>query len=85
MIKGKILVAFCKHSWKPFCTEEEAMDFIIEQEIKHGEYWSISTGTVEFSYPAQEKPIEFELQDIKTINTADKLSKKIYNARINHV
>ena len=49
--KGKLYIAFCDNSWKPFLDEKECINFIEKQEHSHQKYWSYTIGNVDFYTP----------------------------------
>lgn len=71
---GQIIIAFSTSSWKPFISEAEAIEFIKEEELG-GEYWSLTTGRVEFYIPYLEEPLGYQIQDVEVISTRYKCSK----------
>jgi len=76
--KHLLLIAFCDHSWKPFFSEEQAIDFIKEQE-KLGELWSITTGKVTFNSPDTSENPYYEMQDLETIKGFTKVKTYVHS------
>lgn len=56
--KHSIVIAFCSHSWKPFITEEQAFEFIKEQEERYNELWSITYGKLEYNTPYYKERVD---------------------------